>query len=201
MSNSLHIPGYRVLEYRLVLPLPEVLQDKITGLRKTLFEKHGIPAAADLKPAITLLKCHAYEKMEQKLVTRLQETAMAHHPFSITLQGFEAVGAHSIRIQVPTREPFAELTKALKSVRMLINVPQHDPQFFTEPEVALAKQLKPMKFISLWMDCEHRQFNGRFTADAMLLLKRSPVSSRWEVLKRMEFMSRGAMVKQGDLFA
>jgi hypothetical protein len=201
MSNSLHMPGYRVLEYRLVLPLPEVLQDKITGLRKTLFEKHSIPAAADLKPAITLLKCHAYEKMEQKLVTRLQETAMGHHPFSISLQGFEAVGAHSIRIQVPTREPFAELSKALKGIRMLINVPQHDPQFFAEPQVVLAKQLKPMKFISMWMDCEHRQFNGRFTADAMLLLKRSPVSSRWEVLKRMEFMSRGAMVKQGELFA
>ncbi len=141
------------------------------------------------------------KKMEQKLITRLQETAMGQHPFSVTLQGFEAVQAHSIRIQVSTRTPFADLAKALKQVRWLINVPQHDPQFFGEPQITLAKQLKPMKFISLWMDCEHRQFNGRFTADAMLLLKRGPVSNRWEVAKRLEFMSRGAMVKQGELFA
>lgn len=200
MSNVLHMPGYRISEYRLVLPLPEVLQDKIAGLRKSLYEKHGVQATPDLKPSITLLKCHAYEKMEQKLLGRLQETAMGHHPFAVTLQGFEAQPSHSILIQVPTRAPFSELAKSLKGIRWLINVPQHDPHFFPEPRLVLAKQLKPMKFISLWMDCEHRQFNGRFMAEGLLLLKRSAVSGRWEVMKRLEFLSRGAMVKQGELF-
>lgn len=201
MSNNLHTPGYRISEYRLVLPLPEVLQEKINGLRANLFEKHGIPAATDLKPSITLVKCHAYEKMEQKLTTRLQEVAMGIAPFQATLQGFEAQPSHSIFIQVATRTPFAGLTREVKQTRWLMNVPQHDPQFFSEPKLPLAQKLKPMKFISMWMDCEYRQFNGRFMADAMLLLKRSPLSNRWEVLKRLEFLSRGAMVQQGVLFA
>lgn len=200
MSNNLHMPGYRITEYRLILPLPEVLQDKISGLRKSLFEKHAVPVLADLKPNITLLKCHAYEKMEQKLVSRLQETAMGMHPFAVTLQGFAAQPSHSIYINVATRTPFADLIKELKQARWLMNVPQHDPQFFTEPQVLLANKLKPMKFICLWMDCEQKQFNGRFMAEALLLLKRSPVSNRWEVLKRLEFMSRGALVRQGELF-
>lgn len=201
MSNTLHMPGYRLSEYRLIVPLPEVLQDKITGLRKSLFEKHGITAATELKPSITLMQCHAYEKMEQKLATRLQEIGMGQHPFTVTLQGFEAQPSHSIFINILNKAPFTELAKSLKHTRWLVNVPQHDPHYYTEPRLSLARQLKPMKYISVWMDCEHRQFNNRFVADAMLLLKRSAINSRWEVVKRMEFLSRGAMVQQGVLFA
>lgn len=201
MSNTLHMPGYRITEYRLIVPLPEVLQDKIMGLRKTLYDKHGIPASADLRPSITLMQCHAYEKMEQKLMMRLQETAMGQNPFTVTLQGFEAQPSHSVFINIQNKAPFATLVKSLKHTRWLVNVPQHDPHYYTEPRLVLAKQLKPMKFISVWMDCEHRQFNSRFVADAMLLLKRSHINNRWEVVKRMEFLSRGAMVQQGVLFA
>lgn len=200
MNNTLHQPGYRIHEYGLVIPLPEALQAKITALRKSLYEKHGVPLTADIKPALTVLKGFAYERLEQRLTDRLQETVMGLHPFPITLQGFVAHGSQHIGIGLDAH-PVAEVVKELKQTRWLMAVPQAEPQYFAQPQLLLAQNLKPMKFISMWMDCEHRQFNGRFVADALLLLRRSPISNRFEVVRRLEAMSRGMAVKQGELFA
>lgn len=201
MSIDLHMPGYRVNEYRLIVPLPEAMQNKVQSLRDDLHQRHNVKAAWNLKPSLTLLRFFAYEKSEDKLVERLQQCAMARHPLMVELKDFAAYPSHSVFIPMVTRGVFADLNKEIKKLKWLMQVPQQDPQFFTDPHIVLAHKLKPLKFIGMWMELEHRQFNGRFRADAMLLLRRSAPNSRYEVLRRMEFMSRGAEVRQGVLFA
>lgn len=148
MNNTLHQPGYRIHEYGLVLPLPESLQAKIIGLRKNLYEKHGVPLTADTKPALTILKGYAYERLEQRLTERLQEVAMGLHPFPVTLQGFKAHGSNDISIGLDAL-PIGEVVKELKQIRWLMAVPQAEPQFYAQPQLMLAQKLKPMKFISM----------------------------------------------------
>ncbi|RPD43520.1 MULTISPECIES: 2'-5' RNA ligase family protein [Chitinophagaceae] len=201
MSIDLQMPGYRVHEYRLIVPLPETMQQKVQALRTDLHQRHGVKEGWSLKPSLTLAKFFAYEKSEDKLVERLQQTVMGLHPQMIELKDFAAYPSHTLYIPMAGRGMFAEFFKEIKKLKWLMQVPQQDPQFFAEPHLVLAHGLKPLKFIGMWMELEHRQFTGRFKADALLLLRRSAPGSRYEVLRRMELLSRGAEVRQGVLFA
>ncbi|HEX2535065.1 MAG TPA: 2'-5' RNA ligase family protein [Chitinophagaceae bacterium] len=201
MSALPTIPGYRIHEYRLVVPLSEALQERIHGLRATLHERHKVKMGFDLKPSLTVLKCHAFEKVEARLTERLQQVALSANPFKVEIQGFAAYPSHTIYLDVLTKSPFHELVKSIKKAKWLMNIPQHEPHFINEPHLLIAQRLRPMEFIRMWLECEHSAFTGRFIADSMLLLRRSHISQRFEVLRRMEFMSQETEVRQGELFA
>lgn len=200
MNNALVMPGYRIAEYRLIVPLSEALQQTVTQLRKDLHERYRIPVPFVLPPSLTILHCHAYEGMEAKLVERMQQVATRNSPFKVELQNFAAYPSHSIYIHVPTRSPFNDLCKELKVVKSLTKVPDHDPHFINEPHLLIAQKLKPFQFTRMWMDCEHTQFTGRFVANSMLLLKRSVVTEQYEDVRRFAFASLAHSVKQGTLF-
>lgn len=197
---NLSMPGYRITEYRLVIPLSESLQDKVQAVRAKLYENHKISFPFQLKPSLTVLTCHAYERMELKLLERLEQIAMGFHPFKIELQNFSAYPTHTIYIEVTTKNPFLELAKELKLINSLVRIPGQEPHYIKEPHLIVAQRLKPFQFIKMWMECEHRQFTGRCIADAMLLLRKSPVNNRYETVRRMEFMSLPVQVRQGQLF-
>lgn len=200
MSTAFQMPGYRINEYRLVIPLSTALQDKVHRLRQRLHEKHRIKFPFELKPSLTILRFHAFERMEAKIMERFQQVALGHQPFKVELQDFAAYPTHTIYIEVLTKAPFNELTKEIKKHKWMMNIPEHQPHFINEPHLIIAQRLKPKEFVNLWLECEHTQFTGRYIADAMLLLRRSALSKRYEVVRRMDFMSLPMQVKQGALF-
>lgn len=193
------MPGYRINEYRLVVPLPEALQEKIGAIRKGLHEKYGVKQPFGLKPSLTILKCHGFEKSEAKLLERLQHIAMGVPPFKVELEDYAGYPSHTIYINVTTKSPFNDLTKELKKAKRLMQIPKHDPHFINEPHLIMAQQLKPKQFANMWLECEHRQFTGRFVADALLLLKRQAAGA-YEVVRRLELLNLPFHVKQGTLF-
>ena len=194
------MPGYRIAEYRLIIPLSEALQQTVMQVRKDLHDRYRIPMPFELKPSLTILHCHAYEGMEAKLVERMQQVATRNSSFKVELQNFAAYPSHTIYIHVPTRSPFNDLCKELKVVKSLTKVPDHDPHFINEPHLLIAQKLKPFQFTRMWMDCEHTQFTGRFMANSMVLLKRSVASNQYEEVRQFEFASLAQSVKQGTLF-
>ena len=200
MSNTLVMPGHRIAEYRLIIPLSESLQQTVMQLRKALHERYRLPVPFTLKPSLTILHCHAYEGMEARLLERMQQVASRNNSFKVELQNFAAYPSHTIYIQVPTRSPFNELTKELKVIKSLTRIPDHDPHFINEPHLLIAQKLKPFQFTRLWMDCEHTQFTGRFMAGGMVLMKRTATHPQWEELRRFDFASLAQCVKQGTLF-
>jgi 2'-5' RNA ligase len=200
MSNTLVMPGYRICEYRLLVPLSEALQQTVMQVRKELHERYRIPLPFELRPSLTILHCHAYEGMEAKLIDRMQQVATRNSAFKVELQNFAAYPSHTIYIHVATRSPFNELTKELKVVKSLTKVPDQDPHFINEPHLLIAQKLKPFQFTRMWMDCEHTQFTGRFMASSMVLLKRSVASHQYEEIRRFEFASLAQSIKQGTLF-
>ena len=200
MSNTLVDPGYRISEYRLIVPLSESLQQAVMQIRKELHERYRIPAPFELKPSLTILHCHAYDGMEARLLDRIQQVATRNSVFKVELQNFAAYPSHTIYIHVATRSPFNELTKELKCVKSLTKVPDHDPHFINEPHLLIAQKLKPFQFTRMWMDCEHTQFTGRFVAAGMVLMKRTAAGGHWEELRRFEFATLAQSIKQGTLF-
>lgn len=200
MSTTLAMPGYRIGEYRLIVPLSEALQQTVMQVRKEFHERYRIPLPFNLPPSLTILHCHAYEGMEARLIDRIQQVATRSSSFKVELQNFAAYPSHTIYIHVPTRSPFNELVKELKVVKSLTKIPDHDPHFINEPHLLIAQKLKPFQFTRMWMDCEHTQFTGRFMAESMLLVKRSADTRRYEELRRFDFSSLAQSVKQGTLF-
>jgi 2'-5' RNA ligase len=195
-----HLPGYAIHEYRLVIPLPEALQERIQELRRKLYEQHNLKYPFQLKPSLTVGIFHAFLHREARVLERLESIALGLHPFKVELRNFSAYPTHTIFIDLPTRQPFHHLAEELKALRSLVKVPDHDPQFIREPHLLMAQKLKPFQFIRLWMECEQKQFTGRFIADSLLLLHKSPLSSRFEVLRRFDFRSVPQAVRQGELF-
>ena len=200
MSNTLVMPGYRISEYRLIVPLSEALQQTVMQVRKELHERYRIPLPFELKPSLTILHCHAYEGMEAKLIERMQQVATRQSAFKVELQNFASLPTHTVYIHVATRTPFNELCRELKVVKSLTKIPDHDPHFINEPHLLIGQKLKPFQFTRMWMDCEHTQFTGRFMASSMVLMKRSHVDGHYEELRRFEFASLAQCVKQGTLF-
>lgn len=200
MSNTLVQPGHRVCEYRLVIPLSEALQKTVTQIRRELHDKYRLSMPVEWKPSLPVLHCYAYEGTEQKLIERLQQVAIRTNSFKVELRNFAAIPSHSLSINVPTLLPFQELARELKSVKSLVKIPDHDPHFISEPSLVIAQGLKPFSFTRMWMDCEHTVFTGEFTANSLVLEKRSIANSHYEEIKQFEFLSIRHLTKQGTLF-
>lgn len=200
MSNTLLVPGHRICEYRLVIPLSEALQETILQVRRDLHERYKIPLPFALPPSLTILHCHAYEGMEPKLLERMQQVATRTNTFKVELQNFAAYPSHTIYIHVATRSPFNELVKELKVVKSLTKIPEHDAHFINEPHLLIAQRLKPFQFTRMWMDCEHMQFTGKFIASQMVLMKRSITNTHYEAVRHFELASLAQCIKQGTLF-
>ena len=200
MEKQNAMPGLRINEYRLVIPLPEALQEKVMSVRKTLHERYKVKLPFELRPSLTVLRCHGFDKGEARLMEKLQHAALQTAPFKVELEDYAGYPSHTIYINVLTKSPFHELCKELKKYKWLMQVPQKEPFFINEPHLIVAQRLKSKEFTTLWQECEHRQFSGRFFADAMLLLKRSELNQKYQVMRRFEFLNLPLSIKQGVLF-
>ena len=77
---------------------------------------------------------------------------------------------------------------------------EHKAHFLQDPVISVARKLKPWQYEKAWLEYSHRQFTGRFIADAMLLLKRPEGSIPWQIVERMELQNLPVITKQGGLF-
>src|SRR5215217_3875224 len=100
MNNSSTMPGYQINEYRLVIPLPEVLKEKINIVRTAMHERYKIKPAFELQPSLTILKCYAFESVETRLMERMHQVAMEHDPFKVELENYAAYPSHTIYMDV-----------------------------------------------------------------------------------------------------
>ena len=74
------------------------------------------------------------------------------------------------------------------------------PHFILEPHLTVARKLLPWQYEKGWLEYSHRQFTGRFIADAMLLLKRPVGEMKYQIAGRFEFQNLPVLNTQGNLF-
>lgn len=198
MLPTTSLPGYQLQEYILVLQPHEDLCHRISNIRTELSQKYKVVLHNNDQAHITLAHFFAPEMVEEKIVQRLQNMAMSITPFKVELCDYGAYPSHSVYINIATRSAVQNLVKELKRLKPLLQVPDHDPHFITEPHLVLLQQLKPMQFINIWMECEHTSFSGRFIADTIVLLKRNAYG--YETVKQIQLVNMPVVAKQGELF-
>ena len=196
------MPGYRVNEYKLILPLPEAIWQKVSRLQSEFSEKYKTPFSRTSRPHILLSQFTTWQMMEEKILHRMQSIAFGLTPFKIELDGFDSYPSHTIFIKVASRQSVKEMVREVKDGQRLMKMNQQAKPFFSDdPHISIATRLKPWQYEAGWNEFSHRQFTGRFIADHILLLKRDEGSrSAFQVVKRFEMLNLPVVTRQGSLF-
>ena len=193
-------PGYRLNEYKLVIPLPDALQQKISGIR-TEFGQHFSYKPDQGRVHISLVMFSQLEMMEDKITQRLKSISMGEAPFKVELRDYGSYPSHTIFIKIATREPLKKMMRSVRDIQNILRTDkQHKAHFLQDPVISIARKLKPWQYEKAWLEYSHRQFTGRFIADALLLLKRAEGSIPWQIVERMELQNLPVITKQGGLF-
>lgn len=203
MKNIINsIPGYRVYEYLLVLNPHEELRQRIMQVKQAFHDTYKAGTALYSKPHITLVNFVQYEMMEERIINRLQVTAMGFQPVKVELKDFGSFPAHTIYINITSKIPIQGLVKSIRAdaQRLMKLNDDHKPHFMLEPHLTIARKLQPWQYEQGWLEYSHKHFTGRFIADAMLLLKRPVGEMKYEIARRFEFQNLPVSTKQGELF-
>lgn len=203
MQNNLLIkmPGYRQIEYIIILNPHQSLREKIMKVRNNFYSKYSPAIQLNSKPNIRLARFFSFEMMEEKLINHLKMIAMGMPPFKASLKDYGSFPAHTLFINVSSKIPLQMLVKDLRSTRRLIKSPDQEPYFTNEFYIPIAIRLSPEQYEKAWQEYSHRQFTGSFIADSMLLLKRKTGEKNYQIAERFEFMNLPVSVRQGELFA
>jgi 2'-5' RNA ligase len=193
--------GYKQHEYLVILNPHEELRKKIIAAKDEFAVKFNMPSARWGKPHVTLVRFTQFEMMEERIINNLKKVAMGFHPIKVEIKDFGSYPAHTIYINIPTKEPIKNLVKEIKPWQKLLKMnDEHKPHFIDDPMITIARQLKPFQFETAWNEYRHRNFTGRFIADGMLLLKRQPGDLAYQIVARFEFQNLPVATKQGELF-
>jgi 2'-5' RNA ligase len=201
-TMMMHLPGYRVYEYLLVLNPHEELRNKIIEVKKGFYEKYKAETARWGKPHVTLVNYLQHEMMEERILNRLQVIAMGYHPIKVELKDYGSFPSHTIYINITSKLPIQGLVKTIRTETQRLMKLDNDnkPHFILEPHLTIARRLQPWQYEQGWLEYSHKHFTGRFIADSMLLLKRPVGELKYQILRRFEFQNLPVTTKQGELF-
>jgi 2'-5' RNA ligase len=140
--------------------------------------------------------------MEERIINRLHNVAMAHYPFKVELKDFGSFPSHTIYINVTSKVPVQSLVKMIRTEtqRLMKLNDDNKPHFILEPYLTIARKLQPWQYEKGWLEYSNKNFTGRFIADSMLLLKRPVGELNYQKVKRFEFQNMPVLTKQGELF-
>lgn len=193
-------PGYDVYEYKLVLPLPEALENKIWQVRKEFGETYRYKPDPS-RPHVTVARFTQWQLMEERICQKLRLIGMSAAPFKLEMKDYAAYPSHTIFIKVSTSEPMRLLLRSVKELqRLLKHDGEHKPFFPSDAAICIGRKLAPWQFEQGWKSYAHRQFTGRCIADSMLLLKRQQPGDAWQIVSRFDLENMPVRTMQTSMF-
>lgn len=196
------LPGYKVNEYLVVVSPHEELWNKIQKVKEEFAEAYQSANARWSKPHLVLVSFTQYAMMEERIINRLHQVAMAQYPFKVELKNFGSFPSHTIYINVTSKVPIQTLVKEIRQdgQRLMKLNDDNKPHFMMEPHLTIARKLKPWQYEKGWLEYSNKHFTGRFIANKMLLLKRPVGELKYQVAGRFDFQNLPVTIKQGELF-
>lgn len=196
------LPGYKVNEYLVVVSPHEELWNKIQKVKEEFAEAYQSANARWSKPHLVLVSFTQYAMMEERIINRLHQVAMAQYPFKVELKNFGSFPSHTIYINVTSKVPIQSLVKEIRQdgQRLMKLNDENKPHFMMEPHLTIARKLKPWQYEKGWLEYSNKHFTGRFIANKMLLLKRPVGELKYQVAGRFDFQNLPVTIKQGELF-
>jgi 2'-5' RNA ligase len=199
-GSWMNLPGYRYMDYMLVLNPHEDLRNRISAVKKEFADAYDAPASIGGRPHVLLATFKVWQVMEEKILNRLKIIAMGTTPFKVALKDFGSFPSHTVYINVTTKLPIQNLIKSIRGAQRLMKSVEKDPYFTTEPYIPVARKLAPFQYEQAWASYAHKHFTASFIADGMLLLKKHTDEKGYQIVQRLEFMNLPVNTTQGQLF-
>lgn len=199
-----HFPQLRLsLYYYLLIISPTAdVQEKIMEVKKNFATQFDCPEALHSKPHITLLRFVQHEMQELKLVRMMKNIVEQFTPFQITINGFDCFPAHTIYAKIETKNVVANLVTTLKPLQAITKLDRwNKAHFITEPQITIAKKLKPWQYEKGWLQYEHTDFKTAFMVNDVLLLKRKIEDKGYTKVATFSLLNKPAQkIEQAVLF-
>ena len=171
--------------------------------KQVFASKYNCPQAVYSKPHITIALFMQHALNEIRIIHRFQQIIHRHTCFKVELQNFGSFPSHTIFINVIAKQKIVELAKALRETSKLLTLDKEKKPFFiTEPHLTVARKLSAGQYESAWLEYEHKNFQGMFMANELLLLKRKQGDKKYLITKKFSLSATvtDSMV-QGRMFA
>ena len=200
-NSVVQIPTYNTYDYLLILAPHEALSEKIMGIKEAFAKKYKCPFAVSTKPQLTLLKFMQLGMAEERIVNRLRTIATTQAPIKVELKDFGSYPSHTIYINVTSKVPLLNVSKALREAQSLLKYnPDFKPFFLNEPHITIARKLVPWQYEKAWLEYSNNSFTGRFIANKMTLIKRKVDHNTYQHVADFEFQNEPVAATQGSLF-
>ena len=196
-------------EYLLVLNPNSHVQEKILRVREDFSKIFKVPSPNLPYPHITLVSFLQFKILENRLISRLKIIAMGHPPFTVSLKDYGSLPAHSLLVNIESKQQVRNLICELTSARRLMTLNSGKrPHFTGDPHLIIARNLLPWQYEKSWNQYSHKHFTARFMAENMVLLRR-PVAlnqegniifGKYQKVMQFKFMNLPVTTKQGKLF-
>ena len=164
-------------EYRLVAcPAGEVFQ-KIMEEKKDFSEQYG--SDEKTKPYISIADFSIQEGLEETIVRWLQKIFSREHSFTVLLNNYSGIPAHTIYLRVQDISPFRHLIKKLEVLDDFIRSSSCPPaNLVRKPHLSIAAKLPENIYEKAISDYSRRTFHESFVVHELILLaRRNPFDS------------------------
>ena len=152
----------------------EPLKSRVTVIKKQLEAKYKTRAALRSPPHITLHMPFRWQAARvNRLSTVLEELSGQITPFLIELNGFEAFPPRVIFLKVAENEVLNNLKKQISkvSLQQWKLFERVDTRPFHPHITIVFRDLNKTRFAQAWAEVKDQEFNDRFVAGRLTLLK------------------------------
>lgn len=188
-------------DYLIVIQLNNDLKDKIQIIKNDFIQKFKYTQAQTAQH-IHLASFSQFIHLEKRITHKLETLGKATKPFTIELEGFESLPAHSIYFNTTTGSILEKLVKMLRTeAQQFMKIDADNKPFFNiKPQILLAHKLKPWQYEQAWHLYEQHNFSGKFIAYEMILLKKKENTKNFQFQARFPFEAHALKPLQMSLF-
>lgn len=180
-----------VNDYLLVIQPSNDVKEKTNTIKKQFAEKYECPQALHSKPHITLLRFMQYGMNERNIIHKMQLCINKHSSFMISLNGFGSFPAHTIYVNVETKNNIVDVVKSLKPTQAFLKYDkEHKPHFITTPHLTIARKLQPWQYEKGWLELSNTPFTAGFMANEIILLRRNTEGGKYITAAKFDLLGK-----------
>jgi 2'-5' RNA ligase len=196
-----HRQSWHLHEYLLVVPPQPALKATVKKIRENAAAISHNTSALQLPVHLTLASFSTPPSAEQKLLLRLRQIASTASPFKINAEGYSVRQGQGVYLNLGRSAATTEILTQLRGLLPLMKAhPEKRPYLCTQPAIPIATRLLPWQHDSLWPRYAHCQTKASLTGECLLLLKRPPRATLWQIVERLPFENQPPAVWQKSLF-
>jgi hypothetical protein len=190
-----------VYDYQLVILPPESVRNRLDGIRKKLTAQMLPLGKWELgKNHLPMASFSQFARLEGKLSEHLSLTFSQQAPFRLHLENYGALPHHTIYFRIAESDSFQSLLTLMHQHAYALKVFNQEPRIASLPKINVVYRLGPPDFEQAWHYFRNKQFHQPFIAEGMLLLRRRPWETRWQILKHLAFENQLVTSNQAALF-